>query len=80
MPRASVDINPALVDGSHRSSAKHRFAVVQPGQDETAAFQRLRELGCESIYKASQVVHATVMQHAYATYGHVGYAKFGYAT
>ena len=26
------------------------------------------------------VTPRTVTQHAYATYGHVGYAKFGYAT
>jgi len=35
-----------LVDGSRRSSVKHRVAVVEPGQDETAG-DRLRQVGCE---------------------------------
>jgi len=35
-----------LVDGSHRSSVKHRVAVDDPVQDATAG---LRELGCEQM-------------------------------
>ena len=37
-----------LVDGSHRSSVKHRVAVVDHGHDETVG-QRLCELGCEQM-------------------------------
>jgi len=42
------------VDGSHQSSVKHRVAVVNPGQDETAG-QRLRELGCEQMLYVTDV-------------------------
>jgi len=46
-----------LVDGSRRSSVKHRVAVVEPGQDETAG-DRLRQVGCEQTPCVTDGMHA----------------------